>query len=591
METRAGQGAIVPLAFSTVRELLARLGAGIASQESSQCSYLTKYLGVLATRSYVVEADYEDDGFLGDYAGYYVNNHKAPARFTHRVHFFSQSPAALRTQWTRAMNMPQGSDASELARGYLGFMVVKPLPAAVIGRTCLRTPPRNPASDAAVRAYPVLRHYNVNFHGLRLHVESVAFQEQDREIAVCATAAVWTMMHALPALFTTHRIPSPFEITVSGWDGRIQPMAGEIARKFPSSGMDLKQIVGCLRDLGVEASVIAVPAQGRCEKLLEHVAALLPAGYPVLMVGSLYTPDRAGTALNARGLHAAVILGYSHTKSFRAGAWSERIDRLFIHDDTLGPFCSFRVKEMAQTEFGRLLEGSPAPAAAALEKRLKDLGPAKAGTAAAATTAYLTNAPADDAGLEGEITSVVVPAYLVVPVHVKQHLPYTSVRDLADQLTLWYEKGAYQAYGSGNAPAISWSVVLRESGGFKADILATTWLPAAEKEAILCKSTPRLLWVLKFSGLESGQQEVDFLQVVLDATSLQQSCDVERVLINSEAEAAVTLGSILQSNISSYVSAVQRNSGRARMPGHLEAAIFKLQSAFLVFDNQSPNPA
>ena len=74
---------------------------------------------------------------------------------------------------------------ARLSEAYLGFIVVKPLHTNPIGRTCLRTYP-----ESNNRKYPVLQTYEVGLYGHSLSVTSLAFQEQDRVVAACATSAI-----------------------------------------------------------------------------------------------------------------------------------------------------------------------------------------------------------------------------------------------------------------------------------------------------------------------------------------------------------------------------------------------------------------
>ncbi len=66
----------------------------------------------------------------------------------------------------------------DLQDGYLGFIVVKPLPRTIIGRTCLKTYD----SKGGTRHFPIVRRYPVHLFGIPLRVETLAFQEQDQAV-------------------------------------------------------------------------------------------------------------------------------------------------------------------------------------------------------------------------------------------------------------------------------------------------------------------------------------------------------------------------------------------------------------------------
>ena len=87
--------------------------------------------------------------------------------------------------------------------------------------------------------------YEANLIGIQLQVNTLAFQEQDKTIAACATSALWTIFHGTGMLFQ-HRIPSPVEIT------RVATDRFPRERSFPSDGLDLLQAVDAVRSIGLE---------------------------------------------------------------------------------------------------------------------------------------------------------------------------------------------------------------------------------------------------------------------------------------------------------------------------------------------------
>lgn len=147
------------------------------------------------------------DQCLEDFVGYYVRCFHAYRRTCTRLHFFTRDFAAADFD---ALLSGGGAALSpgELQAHYLGFIVVKPLPQSMIGRTCLKTYP----DDGGRRAYPIIRSYDANLFGIRLTVDTLAFQEQDTVAAACATSALWAAFHGTGSVFH-HSIPSPVEIT------------------------------------------------------------------------------------------------------------------------------------------------------------------------------------------------------------------------------------------------------------------------------------------------------------------------------------------------------------------------------------------
>lgn len=174
-------------------------------EQKTHWGYLKAYLRELGTRTLLVEQGYVDRDFLEDYAAYYVRCFRAYDRLTTRLHLFRMPFDQARF---RAILLGTEADTTDLQDSYLGFIVVKPLPGIVIGRTCLRTYD----DDDGRRWFPILRRYSANLFGIRLSVESLAYQEQDTVVAACATSALWSCLQGTGKLYQ-HAIPTPVEIT------------------------------------------------------------------------------------------------------------------------------------------------------------------------------------------------------------------------------------------------------------------------------------------------------------------------------------------------------------------------------------------
>lgn len=113
--------------------------------------YFQEYFDALGAKTIIVEPDYVDRDFLEDFAGYYVRCFPDYRRKCTRLHFFARpfSEAEFEGLLSRALD---DDHVRGLQDDYLGFVVVKPLPQTVVGRTCLRTYPRN-----GHRFYPIAR--------------------------------------------------------------------------------------------------------------------------------------------------------------------------------------------------------------------------------------------------------------------------------------------------------------------------------------------------------------------------------------------------------------------------------------------------
>ncbi|CAO3413916.1 hypothetical protein [Azospirillum argentinense] len=311
--------------------------------------FLTKYFTALesrAPRTIVIEKQYVDHDFLEDYAAYYSRCFQSFERFCRRIHFFSAD--FCQDDLRGALENGASPLFDALKRSYLGFIVVRPLPNRIIGRTCLST---YPDTDSATREFPALRSYEVSLFGIALKVRSVAFQEQDREVAACATSALWSMFQKTGVLFH-HGIPSPVEITraatASDEDG---------SRSLPNDGLTPRQQANAIRSIGLEPFLIGMPESGIARKW-DYLRAVTHAysglGLPILISLELQAVENPAAAPGeghaprtprSLGFHAVTAVGH-RLEAVEAGAVKDdgprltatRLSRIFVHDDQAGPF-------------------------------------------------------------------------------------------------------------------------------------------------------------------------------------------------------------------------------------------------------------
>ena len=199
---------VAPYSIDALKRLL-RQGArasALVVKRKQHTQYFRNYFEALKAKTIVSEADYIDRDYLEDFAGYYVRCFPNYARRCRRLHFFDFTFS--HADFANLLASPANNRSfARFQRGYLGFIVVKPLPETIIGRTCLRT-----YIEKDERCFPITRQYEANLFGIPLTVKSLAYQEQDRVAAACATSALWSVFHGTGKLFH-HHIPSPVEIT------------------------------------------------------------------------------------------------------------------------------------------------------------------------------------------------------------------------------------------------------------------------------------------------------------------------------------------------------------------------------------------
>lgn len=288
--------------------------------QKQQVSYIYNYLNTLDAQSVLLELNYLDKDYLEDFSRYYVKRFGNAGHQCARMHFFSKKVDHRHID--RILEAGEGTVAfaAELNEAYLGFMVIKPLPKTFIGKTCLKV-----MSDSHTipnkKKKRLSRNYKVDLFGIELNVHSIAFQEQDKVVAACASTAIWSALHTLNWR-DVRSIHSCSEITVNA----INHIDGS-SNSFPSKELTNKQI---LRSLDVEGlrhhseDVEKLSQVGFLATVMGHIDSDLP----LLVMGDVFAV-REGNALESYGAgHAVCVVGYKVDDE----------EVIYVHDDRLGPY-------------------------------------------------------------------------------------------------------------------------------------------------------------------------------------------------------------------------------------------------------------
>lgn len=299
-----------------------------------QVKYLISYLthDEMGAASMLVERPYVDRHYLTEYQGYYATGLRDVPRHTTRVHLFSgevdldEARERLRQAGDEETRRAVQSDLQE---AYLGFVVLRPLPTAPIGRTVLKWYGGRDARCFGPQPPP----HRVHVLGLTLKAHGVQFHQQDQAVGACATAAVWC---ALAAVMRRDGGRSPTPITITEQAIRSLPTS----RALPAvAGLTLEQMVGAINASGYSPDVIKPegnPATFQLQ-LMTYVRSGIPVilqvreegaheGHAVTVVGFRVSDDE----------HAVPLIEdpFSESRSIRA----KGMTRLYVNDDRLGPY-------------------------------------------------------------------------------------------------------------------------------------------------------------------------------------------------------------------------------------------------------------
>ncbi len=311
---------------------------------SKRVEYLAGYLGEMKVQSMMHEHVYMDRHYLEEFAEYYSRSFRLASAGCERLLFFSlprQEVEAAYDLTFSADGDTRESGRETLQEAYLGFSVVRPLLNASVGRTVLKTYP----PDQDRRRYTALRPYVAQLpSGSRLEVAGMAFQEQDRGAAVCASTALWSALQRV-AHVQGNRSSTPVEVTHAA------------ASPFPASvGLDDRQMARALANLGYTAEYFAVAANRPLFRAC--VAACLDSSLPVVLMLSRRVQAGDGTLLED---HAVTVSGYRLSEASAGVSPPDNggvvlrirgaaLDVVYVHDDNLGPYAHYEFRQSSEKD-------------------------------------------------------------------------------------------------------------------------------------------------------------------------------------------------------------------------------------------------
>ena len=485
---------ILPYSIDSLKQLLTNNTDAPTHllERKAHFNYFDGYFSALNAKTILAEKNYIDKDYLDDFAGYYVRCFQDYCRKCVRLHFFS-----ITFSEDAFVKLIAGDDTSlseaKLQEYYLGFIVLKRLPNTVIGRTCLKTYD----SDGGKRNFPILRNYHASLFGLALNVKTIAFQEQDNVVAACATSAIWSALQGTGKLFQLP-IPSPLEVTKAAREFYHEQ------RHIPNAGLTLPQISSAIRHFGLEPCPLNAEDSLYLRSLIH---AYVQSKIPVILTASLVEEQSPSKVV---GLHAIAVTGYgiNNTLPPPSGSLgihlkSAQIDKIYAHDDQVGPF--------ARMEFAQK----------SISARGKTLVPL--------STSWGRTSGSDK-------KYIALPMHLIVPLYHKIRIPYDVIEDRIADFDFFIESFRNDVCPRLNKRVL-WDIRLMQVNDYKAQILVDKELINEHRRDMLLQPLPRFIWVATAS-----HDEKKVLECVFDATDIEQSaCFMGALEYDEELAAALRI--------------------------------------------------
>jgi hypothetical protein len=255
----------------------------------------------LGAHTAVVEPRYVDADYRNEHSRFYSTTFRRYPSVAHRMHFFGDTTASLTAGEAKPFRFRN--------RDYVGYTVLRPVPAAPVGRTMLRTSPVVERQTIACLARDT-----VNLFGSDLAVVGVPFYAQDAQLSRCGQATMLTTAYYHHLAFGQPRfLPGDLADAITG-------SGGELGRLLPSPGLNIDQLVDAASAIGLPPVVYP----------LERFEA---GGLDVEATICRYLNSRLPVTVATHD-HAFLIVGYERS---RRGDGSSHV-RFLRQDDETGPY-------------------------------------------------------------------------------------------------------------------------------------------------------------------------------------------------------------------------------------------------------------
>ena len=464
-------------------------------------AYLPGYLAGIGAKTAVIEPEYIDRDYLDDYARYYAKCFDGYERTCYRVHFFDavyDQPTIDKFILSTCDESSDDEPRKKLAQfenSYLGFVVIRPLPETIIGRTCLCAYPERERT----RQYKALRNVKVSFFGRKLSVRCMPFQQQDSATAACATCSLWSAFQVTSELFG-HKTYFPCCITSMAVGHGLSEM-----RSFPNGGLFIEDMAYAIRAVGLDP--ICMDESGAksneteqefSEIFLGAVYSYLAMGLPIILTGTFaYEDEKNG---NAKGdwcdneAHAVTINGFNLKSEIDTNTWlvSSGIDKLYVHDDQVGPGAKIEIDKGGATKWHTDWKG------------------------------------------EGEKPLCFNPRHLLIPAYHKIRVCYEDVYYCARKMSVAIDgavKGLIERERISSKYAVNamWDIRLLKGEDYKASIRRDIQIEKEERLKCLKKGCPKYVWDMKV--LLKG---VPLARFAIDATDAGQGMKAFKAFFYTE---------------------------------------------------------
>lgn len=269
----------------------------------------------------VVETEYVDCVYRDCYYKYYSTKLKPYNRNCIRLSFFEN--------YISSGDVIDAEYAHKLQDAYLGFMILRPLINACVGRSVISPKAKVNYKDLAIRGTMV----KASCMGYKLNAYGFPHSSQDGEMMTCAETTIWAMMEYFGNKYSIYTTTLPTAILESSESLSYQ-------RRIPSSGMYYEQISKVLKQYGLGCIVYD------CEnpRFKELFTCYVESGFPLAVC--LFDKDETeGHAIVCVGRKEvsrdkiiaipAIKIKIDENNEMELKSWNMAIDEFIFNDDNV----------------------------------------------------------------------------------------------------------------------------------------------------------------------------------------------------------------------------------------------------------------
>lgn len=475
--------------YSSIGDILARLPKEYQTniqnpRQRIQLEEIDRILSRENVRTAVGE-EYLDRHFIHDFCGHYGSCFYDYPKKCIRLHFFTREFSEEQFKSLITSDEATSYDLGD----YIGFIVLRPIPGAILSNVSLKADVNAPDS------FLITKERSVHLCGLDLYVDTIPFQEQDHAISACATAALWMALQAVPGT-QPHNVPSPHKLT----ENAHKIMVEGVKSHEVSRGLTVAQMSGAIKEENLNP-LTCVPLSTSYSKAL--IKAYLNMDVPVMLGIELYfRSDKAAKNVSSRrlGFHSVTALGYelgAPIKPFDSPDMASKekgvindlfleassISKLFCHDDQIGPYATMAFSDEycigLDTEWGRMFSYGP---------------------------------------VDAKIISVLVPC------NPKVRIRFSKIYEIVKALNADFS-GHFSLFGG----ETSWDIRLENVCNVKRQLRSAFSLDESTRFDLLSMSMPRYLWVVDQYYRVNNRKDV-ITSFLFDATDIENSNFLIRII-------------------------------------------------------------